>query len=82
MTLTRGLYDLVLTTAVARALDGRPIDGAPVEVTYFVGSVVIPTTVTDTATVVLRQPGSRAIVARFGPLADTVRVSVVGESKR
>jgi hypothetical protein len=56
--------------------DGQAIDGAPVQVRYEDGGSAYLTTATGTLRLELKVPGSRSIVASFGKLADTVRVTV------
>jgi hypothetical protein len=56
--------------------DGQAIDGAPVQVRYEDGGSAYLTTATDTLRLELKVPASRPIVASFGKLADTVRVTV------
>ena len=62
--------------------DGVAIDGAPIELRYSDGDVNRLLTTTDTARIAFEHAGQRTIVARFGILTDTVRVSVVAEGKR
>jgi hypothetical protein len=63
--------------------DGHQIEGAPVQVAYELaaGSWALETT-TDALRVTFTQAGTRTIVAKFGTLADTVRVTVVGKPAR
>jgi hypothetical protein len=63
--------------------DGHQIEGAPVQVAYELaaGSWAHETT-TDALRVTFTQAGTRTIVAKFGTLADTVRVTVVGKPAR
>jgi len=61
-----------------RVLDGegQAIDGAPVQVSYEDGGSAYVTTSTGTLRLELRRPGPHSIVASFGKMADTVRVTV------
>jgi len=56
--------------------DGQAIDGAPVQVTYEDGGTAYVTTSTGTLRLELRSTGPHSIVASFGKMADTVRVTV------
>ena len=56
--------------------DGQAIDGAPVEVRYEDGGSAYARMSTGALQLELERPGARFIVASFGKLADTVRVTV------
>jgi hypothetical protein len=56
--------------------DGQAIDGAPVQVRYEDGGSAYLMTATGTLRLELKGSGSRSIVASFGRLADTLRVTV------
>ena len=56
--------------------DGQAIDGAPVQVRYEDGGSACVTTSTGALRLELQRPGTRPIVASFGKMADTVRVTV------
>ena len=56
--------------------DGQAIDGAPVQVRYEDGGSAYVTTSTGALRLELQRPGTRPIVASFGKMADTVRVTV------
>jgi hypothetical protein len=56
--------------------DGQAIDGAPVQVRYEDGGSGYVMTSTGTLRPELRRPGPHTIVASFGKMADTLRVTV------
>jgi len=56
--------------------DGQAIDGAPVQVRYEDGGSAYAGMSTGTLRLELQRPGPRFIVASFGKMADTVRVTV------
>jgi hypothetical protein len=61
---------------------GKVLAGAPVRVRYDEAGSSYVKAVAGTFTVAFRSPGAHTIVASFGKLADTVRVAVIGETKR
>ena len=56
--------------------DGQAIDGAPVQVSYEDGRSAYVTTSTGALRLELKSMGPHSIVASFGKMADTVRVTV------
>jgi len=59
-----------------RDREGQAIEGAPVQVRYEDGGSAYVTTATGALRLELRRPGPHPIVATFGKMVDTVRVTV------